>query len=135
MTLKELHKVKGLCIELEVLKEKIERTRDCVQKVTTSFSPTPSGGQKDVSKLIESIVDYEGELQAKYIQLYSEKSELQCFLKQIEDPIVATALTLKYDSDEGIELSWAQVARKVYGSKVASGDSLRKACARYIEKF
>lgn len=135
MTLKELHKVKGLYIELEVLKEKIEKARDNAQKVTTTFSLTPGGGQKDVSKLIESIVDYEKELCAKYIQLYREKSKLQCFLNQIEDPIVATALTLKYDNDEGMDLSWAQVARKVYGNKVASGDSLRKACARYIERF
>lgn len=135
MTLKELHGALGIWQEIEALKEKIQKTEDLKGKITASYSLAPgkSGDGQSMAKLIETIYQYELELLDKYTELLQKKIELERFFNTVDDPIIRLSLELKYDPDEGKFLSWQQVANKIYG-KGASGEVVRKACVRYLNR-
>lgn len=135
MTLKDLHGAVGVWSEIEQLKEKLERAENTKSRLTAFYSLAPGGagdGQR-LAKAIEAIVQYQLELADKYTELFQKKLEIQKFLRSVDDPIIRSALQLKYDPDEGKLLSWLQVAVRIYGAG-ASADSIRKACIRYLEK-
>lgn len=135
MTLKELREALGIWQEITVIKEKIQKTEDLKGKITTTYSLAPGvkGDGQMMAKLIELIYQYELELFEKYKELFQKKIELEHFFNSVEDSIIRLALKLKYDPDEGEFLSWQQVANRIYG-KGASGEGIRIACVRYLEK-
>ena len=136
MTLKDLHGAIAIWKEIDELKEKLEKAHSAAQKITAFYSlvPSPSKSGDGLARTCEMIVEYEMTLVDRYCKVYEEKLRLQRFFSSVEDPVIRTALELKYDPDEGTFLSWLQVAQRIYGGG-ATADSIRMACKRYVESL
>jgi malonyl CoA-acyl carrier protein transacylase len=55
---------------------------------------------------------------------------IEAFIETVEDPIIRTAMQLKYIKGD----TWPKVSTEVYGS-AAYADLLRKRCMRYCKRF
>lgn len=131
MTLKDIAaktaKIRCLKSEEKRILRKIEHIESLAEKTTPSLSGMPHGSGT-VDKVGDCVVlmdELKQKLKEIRLKIASEEKSLENLLDSIDDCIVSQALKLKYVD----QLSWSATAKHIGGN---SGDSVRKACERYL---
>ena len=119
--------------EIEKLETKIQEMKDIAERITTSYSATPkSKANKDrLAEAIETRLMYENMTLDKYTLLYEQKIILTKFINSLDDPIVCTALKMKYDTSSTEAPTWQDISKK-FGHDFKA-DSIRRACTRALK--
>lgn len=130
MTKQELSQLYYLNREIEQLKRRISEL-ECIATSSTSKitgMPHASGVSDKVGKYTPEIADLKELLDLNLRRCFYELNRLNRYIESIEDSEIRMIITLRYING----LTWEQVAMSI--SPYASGDSVRKAHERFLNK-
>lgn len=133
MTLKDFRQLNILNYHISDLKEKIRQAEVNAEKCTVSFSDSAVSGSSMNRK--EDCYARLMDLQKKLKNAQDELDMVLTAYNRIDDPLVKTALNLKYDVEHlgRHPISWTATAKSLGGGN--TGDGLRMLCKRQIEKI
>lgn len=126
MTKKELSQLYYLKKEEKQLQQQVEELRSKVEKVTTTVSDMPKGGQK--KDLRDELIDLIDLLALKQKQCVVEQNRLERYIATVDDSYTRLILSLRYISG----MSWGQIALKVGGGNTA--ENVRQTIHRFLKK-
>ena len=130
MTLKELEEVKDLICQIEETKRRIVKLKAKATATWQTLTGMPRGGgiADKVGDTAAEIADEKRRLQRLLRQRKAAYRRLRDYIGGVEDRHVQRMLELRYLDG----YSWTAVALRIGGGN--TGDAVRKACKRYVEK-
>lgn len=130
MTLKKLEETKDLLCQIEETKRRIAKLKAKATATGQTLTGMPRGGgiADKVGDTAAEIVDEKRRLQKLLRQRKTAYRRLRDYIGGVEDRHVQRMLELRYLDGH----SWTAVALRIGGGN--TGDAVRKACKRYVEK-
>ena len=131
MDLQRLAKVKDLDIEIKLLREELEGTRQrvMVHSARLNEAGTDQRQRDHIQDAVTSAVIMENQISERVKELERERCAIMEFISTIQDSHIRTIAILRYIDGK----TWEETASYIGGGNSASG--VRKALKRYCKRI